>query len=41
MTPEYEFAVYNKQDFLYRFAKDKPLAAPKPTHHSAPQPVAK
>ena len=40
MTPEYEFAVYNKQDFLYRFAKDKPVAPPQPAHH-APQPATK
>ena len=35
MTPEYEFAVQNKHDFLYRFAKDLPLAPPKPAHHGA------
>ena len=35
MTPEYEFAVYAKQDFLYRFAKDQPLPKPAP-HVPAP-----
>jgi NADH-quinone oxidoreductase subunit I len=36
MTPDYEFASYDKQDFLYRFAKDKPQAPPKvPVAHSA------
>ena len=35
MTQEYEFAVYSKQEFLYRFAKDKPLAPPKPVHHGS------
>src|SRR6185369_17996695 len=40
MTPEYEFAVYSKQDFLYRFAKDQPVAPPKPAHHApAPAPA--
>ncbi|HEU0005717.1 MAG TPA: NADH-quinone oxidoreductase subunit I [Terriglobia bacterium] len=40
MTPEYEFAVYSKQDFLYRFAKDKSVAPPKPAHHApAPEPA--
>ncbi len=37
MTPEYEFAVHTKQDFLYRFAKDEPLAPPKPS--PKPQPA--
>ena len=35
MTQEYEFAVYSKQEFLYRFAKDKPLTPPKPAHQAA------
>jgi NADH-quinone oxidoreductase subunit I len=39
MTPDYEFATYDKQDFLYRFAKDKPLAPPKALHSSAAAPA--
>ena len=27
MTGEYEYSVYDKNDHIYRFAKDKPLAA--------------
>jgi hypothetical protein len=28
MTPEFEFAETAKENFLYRFAKEKPLAPP-------------
>ncbi len=40
MTREYEFATYDKQDLLYRFAKDKPLGPPKAAHahQEAPAP---
>ena len=38
MTPEYEFAVHTKQDFLYRFAKDEPLAPVTPSPVT-PQPA--
>jgi len=36
MTPEYEFAVQAKQDFLYRFARDEPQAPPKPAPSPRP-----
>jgi hypothetical protein len=28
MTPEFEFAETSKENFLYRFAKEKPLQPP-------------
>jgi len=36
MTPEYEFAVHTKKDFLYRFAKEEPSVMSDPV---TPQPT--
>jgi NADH-quinone oxidoreductase subunit I len=38
MTPEFEFSETRKENFLYRFAKEKPLAAPAEKKHE-PAPV--
>jgi hypothetical protein len=38
MTPEYEYAVYDKRDHIYQFAVDRPLTAkPAPKEQAAPK----
>jgi NADH-quinone oxidoreductase subunit I len=39
MTPEFEFSETRKENFLYRFAKEKPLAPPAAEKKHEPAPV--